>query len=52
MNIGRSRIPSGYSHQAPVFKLSFEKTNSLASYWSTTQRKYTTANVTVHFSYE
>ena len=51
-NIGRSRIPSGYPSNAPVFRLTFEKGSSFSSFWSTSQRKYTDANVTVHFTYE
>ena len=47
MNVGKSRIPSGYPSQAPVFRMNFNKYTNMASYWSSTQRKYTDANVTV-----
>lgn len=51
-NIGRSKIPSGYSSSSPIFKLTFEKGSQMTSYWSATQRKYTDANVTLNISYE
>lgn len=51
-NIGRSKIPSGYDRNAPVFKLTLSKTSSTLGYWSSSRRKYTAANVTVTLTYE
>lgn len=47
LNVGRSRLPSGYPSQSPVFRLNFGKNSYTTSYWSSSQRKYTDVNITL-----
>lgn len=51
-NVGRSNILDGYPSNAPVFRLTFEKTPETSAYWSASQKKYTGVNVSVGYSYE
>lgn len=51
-NIGRSKTPSGYDRNAPIFKLTFAKTSASLGYWSSSRRKYTASNVVLTLAYE
>lgn len=51
-NIGRSKTPSGYDRNAPIFKLTFAKASGTQGYYSSSRKKYTASNVALTLTYE